>query len=141
MKRFLLIATYLFNIAFLTGCSVAAIGMSAYTHTQLILVQEKMIVKDRGVMFDLIQDNSNNQPDSQSKDSNTDVRVKVIFVRPQSDAEKVGLQKGDEIILINGQTPSNSNNIINLFFDKYDNPIVIKVKRNETEIVTKLMPL
>ena len=137
MKRFLLKAIFLINISFLAGCSITAMGMSAYTQTQIILVQEKMIFKDKGIMFDLIQDTAK-QLDSQSSDY---VRVNVIFVRPQSDAEKAGLQKGDEITLINGQNPSNSNNIINLFFDRYDNPIEIKVKRNETEFDTSLMPL
>jgi C-terminal processing protease CtpA/Prc len=140
MKRLLLIVICLLYISFLTGCSMAAMGMSAYAQTQVIMMQEKMIAKDIGVIFDLIQDNSNSQTGAQSRDTSI-VKVNVISVRPQSDAEKAGLQKGDEIILINGETPSTSNNIIDLFFDKYDNPIVIKVKRNKTDFVTKLMPL
>ena len=140
MNRFSLIAACLLYISFSIGCSLAAIGASAYTQTQVILVQEKMIAKDRGVIFDLLY-NPKSQMDEQSGDTEADVIVKVNFVRPQSDAAKAGLQKGDEIILINGEAPSSSNNIINLFFDRYDNPIVIKVKRNKTDFVTKLMPL
>ena len=81
------------------------------------------------------------QTSEQSNKPEQIIYVKIKSIRPQSEAEKAGLQSGDEIILVNGKPPSSSNNIFDLFFNKDNEPITIFVKRKDYEFTTNLLPL
>ena len=127
-----------FALLFLSGCSMAAVGMSAYTQSKVTMMQEKLIAKERGVVFDIIYSLQQSSGGTQQQRGDTKDIIKVKSIRPQSDAEKAGLQSGDEIILVNGKAPSE---IFDLFFNIEDQPITLTIKRKDSQFTTKLMPL
>jgi Periplasmic protease len=123
MKKLLLCVVLLYCF-FLSGCAFIAMGMSASTQTQVDAIREKIIAKDRGVVFDM---------------SSSVVKVKSI--RPQSDADKAGLQVGDEIISINNKDKTSPKDIIDLFFSSENEPISMSIKRKDLTLSAVLMPL
>lgn len=146
MKKIFL-ALILSTSLLISGCLpmmfMAASAQNAATAAELAKTQEKMIYIERGVSFENIIEygTPKKQYDGQPADSGIILHIKVKSIKPQSDAEKAGLQVGDEIILINGESPSMWNNIHDKFFKKENEPIVIVVKRKDFEFTTKLLPL
>ena len=141
--KYLLLLIGLLYLLFLSGCSLMAMGgagfMAESTQVQISLIQEKMISKERGILFDIIEEDP--LPGMLQTSTPPNIHVKVKSICPQSDAEKAGLQSGDEIILVNGKTPMYRNTILDLFFNKENEPITIFIKRKDSELTTKLLPL
>ena len=120
-------------LLFLNGCSLVILGI---TQNRIDALQEKMLYRDKGVLFAIGQDKT--LPFQSTANKEIIVHVKVKSIKPLSDAEKAALMAGDEIIFVNGKKP---NDIIELFFNDENKPIKLTVLRGNYKFETILMPL
>lgn len=79
-------------LLFLNGCSLVILGI---TQNRIDALQEKMLYKDKGVLFAIGQDKT--LPFQSTANKEIIVHVKVKSIKPLSDAEKAGLMTGDVI--------------------------------------------
>jgi S1-C subfamily serine protease len=109
-------------------------GVAISESTKRVTAAEKMIAKYRGVTFDQILIDTSYYAGVNAKKE----IVKVRTVKPDSDADKVGIKPDDVIASVNGSAPS-YDELLDLFF--LDDPIVLVLVRKHLQLNATLLPL
>jgi S1-C subfamily serine protease len=137
MKRFLFPITILMCMS-LSGCigidPVATVETAILRH-DLDLVRQVIIKEKRGISF-----KSARIYGKRPEDPNV-LQVNVIMVNPDSDAEKTGMQVGDEVLEVNGKEPYLGGDVIAPFFAPAGDQIKFKMKRGQSIYTATLKPL
>lgn len=140
-----------FFIICLSGCVelvlIAMVAASTETSVRVMEMNKTMVRNQRGIAFDCSYEYLDYKIDPLAPADTgrkSIFRASISFVRPDSDAGKLGFNVGDEIVKINGEPPLDfRNSIMGAFLNEENKPIEFTMKRKSDQslYVATLNPL